>query len=93
MEEIRRIGKLKYIGEESFFSEEYNMKMYADLKNNKTYECVGIEDRMLRIIDESGEDYLYNPKTPINPFYPLIEGKWEIVEDNEKQELYKVIYG
>ncbi len=33
-----------------------------DLKNNKTYDVISIEKGWYRIIDESGEDYLYPPE-------------------------------
>ena len=52
-----------------------------DLLNGKVYECLGIEHgASYRIIDESGEDYLY----PIKDSKPIAEdqppGRWEIVE-------------
>ncbi len=70
--------KLKYIGE-SFGA--------MSLTNGKVYRCLSIKPEMdmLKIIDDSGEDYIY---PIINP-RPLDEkskgGKWEIVEDkNDK---------
>ncbi len=47
--------KVKYIGK-TFGIE--------GLTNGKIYECIGIEDGMLRIIDDSGEDYLYSAIKP-----------------------------
>jgi len=56
--------KLKYTGE-SFYSG-------FGLTKDKTYECLGIELNMLRIIDDEEEDYLY----------PANIG-WEIIEDKD----------
>lgn len=42
--------KIKYIGEES---------SPLALITGKTYECLGKEYDMYRVIDETGEDYLY----------------------------------
>lgn len=43
--------KIKYIGESD----------PTALINSKVYECIGIEKGWYRIIDETGEDYLYPP--------------------------------
>jgi len=64
--------KVKYIGE-SFYNG-------FGLTKNKTYECIEIEKDMLRIIDDEGEDYLYNA----NP------KDWEIKQDKDGQ-LEKVL--
>lgn len=74
--------KVKYIGK-SFGVE--------GLTNGKIYEVIAIEDGMLRVIDDSGEDYLYSSTKPssledVNKF-----GKWEIVEDNENNDLRKAM--
>ena len=42
--------KVKYIGEDV---------MPLDLIPGKTYACLGKEYDMYRVIDETGEDYLY----------------------------------
>lgn len=42
--------KVKYIGER-------NSPM--SLINGNVYECISIEDGWYRVIDETGEDYLY----------------------------------
>ena len=42
--------KVKYIGEISH---------PLELINGKVYECLGNEDGMYRVIDETDEDYLY----------------------------------
>ena len=50
MFEYEEPKKMKYTGESNEF--------YCI--NGKIYECIGEEDDgMLRIVDESGEDYLY----------------------------------
>ncbi len=63
--------KLRYIGE-SFGVD--------SLTNGKIYDAVEEDNDYYRVIDDSGEDYLYSK---INPA-PLDEsspgGKWEIVE-------------
>ncbi|MPN05613.1 hypothetical protein SDC9_152864 [bioreactor metagenome] len=61
------------------------------LTDGKTYECLGIEYDLLRIIDDSGKDYLYssiNP-APLNKSSP--GGKWSIVEDDASGSLAKLI--
>lgn len=63
----------------------------ACLTNGKIYECIGIEDGMLRIIDDSEEDYLYSAIEPADLANNELCGKWEIVEDNENQDLKKII--
>lgn len=44
--------KIKYIGETSFLV----------LTHNKIYDVMSIEKDWYRIIDDSGEDYLYPPE-------------------------------
>ena len=44
--------KVKYIGETSFLS----------LTNGQVYEVIAIEKNLYRIVDDSGEDYLYPPE-------------------------------
>lgn len=74
--------KVKYIGK-SFGVE--------GLTNGRIYECIGIEDGMLRIIDDSGEDYLYSAIKPSSLEHIELCGKWEIIEDNENEDLKKII--
>ena len=74
--------KVKYIGK-TFGIE--------GLTNGKIYECIGIEDGMLRIIDDSGEDYLYSAIKPASLENINLCGKQEIIEDNENEDLKKVI--
>lgn len=74
--------KVKYIGK-SFGIE--------GLTNNKIYEVIAIENDMLRIIDDSGEDYLYSIKKPCSLEDSSKCGKWEIIEDNGNKDLERVI--
>ncbi len=74
--------KVKYTGE-SFGVE--------GLTNGKEYEVIAIEQDMLRIIDDSGEDYLYSISKPSSLEDSNKYGKWEIVEDNENKDLEKII--
>ena len=46
---------------------------------------------MIRIIDDSGEDYLYSIVKPSCLDDYKKYGKWEIVEDNKEKELQKAI--
>ena len=75
--------KVKYIGE-SFGIE--------GLTNGKIYEVISIEDDMLRIIDDSGEDYLYSIVKPCSLEDSNKCGRWEIIEDNENKDLEKSNY-
>lgn len=61
--------KIKYIGES-----------FEDLTNNKVYEATE-EEFGYRVIDDSGEDYLYSKENPapLDMSYP--GGRWEIVEE------------
>lgn len=74
--------KVKYIGV-SFGVE--------GLTNGKIYDVIGIEDYMLRIIDDSGEDYLYSAIKPSSLEDSLKCGEWEIVEDNNDKDLEKLL--
>lgn len=76
--------KVRYIGK-SFGVE--------SLTDGKIYECIGIEDGMLRIIDDSEEDYLYSAIQPASLENMKLCGKWEIIEDNKNNDLRKTIKG
>ena len=70
--EMELYGRLRYIGKTCGI---------LTLTNNKIYDCVGIDNELLRIVDDEGEDYLYpikNPK-PLDEF-EYKGGKWELVE-------------
>lgn len=57
--------KVKWLGKTHFLG----------LVNNKVYDVLSIEKDWYRIVDESGEDYLYPPK------------KFEIVEELPKPKV------
>lgn len=70
--EKESIGKVKYIGE-SFGVD--------SLTNGKIYEFLEVIDNdYIRVVDDSGEDYLYSVENPA----PLDEssdgGKWEFIK-------------
>lgn len=72
--------KLKYIGP-TFGIE--------SLTNGKVYICLGFEEGLLRIVDDSEEDYLYSV-IPGPWDDPTIRGRWEVVEDDENGTLTKL---
>lgn len=74
--------KLKYIGE-TFGVD--------GLSNGRVYNCLGVDSGMLRIVDDSGEDYLYSASNPRPLDGSAKGGKWEIVEDDEKGTLAKLL--
>ena len=59
MKIIKKRFKVRYIGESD--------PLY--FLNGKVYQALGTEEDMYRVIDETGEDYLYDPEC------------FEIVED------------
>ncbi len=63
--------KIKYVGE-SFGID--------SLTNGKIYEAVE-DDGMYRVIDDSGEDYLYSMDNPAPLDGSSKGGKWEIIEE------------
>ena len=63
--------KIRYIGE-SFGA--------VSLTNGKVYEAT-VEDGMYRVIDDSGEDYLYSMQNPAPLDSSSKGGRWEIVEN------------
>ena len=63
--------KIRYIGE-SFGA--------VSLTNGKVYEAT-VEDGMYRVIDDSGEDYLYSMQNPAPLDGSSKVGRWEIVEN------------
>ena len=63
------------------------------LTDGKIYECVGIELPFIRIIDDSGEDYLYSASIPNDLIDSDKKGRWEIVEDDENGSLKTAIKG
>ena len=64
--------KIRYIGE-SFGVD--------SLTNNKVYDAVE-EDGMYRVVDDSGEDYLYSKENPAPLDSSSKGGRWEIVNND-----------
>ncbi len=83
--------KLRYVGE-TFGA--------ASLTNGVVYDCLGIdrEDEqglefgiLLRIVDDSEEEYLYSPTKPGPLDGSSPGGRWEIIEDDDKGTLKKLL--
>lgn len=64
--------KLRFVGE-SFYVE--------GLTNGKVYEAWEEDKDYYRVIDDSGEDYLYPKINPHAPDGSTTKGRWEIVEE------------
>ena len=64
--------KLRYVGE-SFGVD--------SLTNGKVYEATKENEMMYRVVDDSGEDYLYSKTEPAPLDGSSLGGKWEIVEE------------
>lgn len=64
------------------------------LRDNGIYTVLEVDDftGMLRIVDESDEDYLYSPKKPQAICGTYKGGYFEIIEDDENNSLEKAIY-
>lgn len=62
--------KIRYIGP-SFF---------LGLTNGKIYEAEDAGLGFYKVIDDSGEDYLYSKEEPGPLDEPEVKGKWEIIE-------------
>jgi len=73
--------KLKYVGP-SFGVD--------SLTDGKIYECLGLDAGLLRIIDDSDEDYLYSV-IPGPMWDASISGRWELVEDDSQGTLKAVL--
>ncbi len=59
------------------------------LTDGKIYECLGLDAGLLRIVDDSDEDYLYSV-IPGPMWDESIRGRWEVVEDDEEGTLAKL---
>lgn len=64
--------KARYIGE-SFGVD--------SLTNGKIYEILEDDNGMYRVIDDSGEDYLYSKENPAPLDGSSKGGRWEIIEN------------
>lgn len=78
--------KVRYVGKS------YGVDSMTD---GKVYEVLEVDvfAGALRIIDDSGEDYLYHPKTPKPNGAKEAYGHYEIIEDDEDNTLRKIIEG
>ena len=70
--------KIKYVGE-SFGVDE--------LTNGKVYCAIDDGEDMYRVVDDSGEDYLYDKINPKPTDDSSKGGKWEVVETIPSKEL------
>lgn len=61
---------IRYLGKSFFYG----------LTDGKTYEAEDARDGFYRVIDDSGEGYLYSKEKPGPLDNPDIRGRWEIVE-------------
>lgn len=59
------------------------------LTNGRIYQCLAVENGLLRIIDDSDDDYLYSI-IPGPMWDSSIQGQWEIIEDDENRTLAKL---
>lgn len=78
------LGKVRYLGPD----------LGVDgLFNNNIYKVVEIDalSGALRILDESGEDYLYSPVKPKLLSDKYQGGKFIVVEDDPQHSLEKAI--
>ncbi len=64
--------RLRYIGESFGFD---------SLTNGKIYDAEAENEGMYRVIDDSGEDYLYSKDNPAPLDGSSAGGKWELVEE------------
>ena len=63
--------KLRFIGETFYYG-------FDGLTNGKIYEAWVEDDDYYRVIDDSGEDYLYPKKNPHATDGSTTSGRWEI---------------
>ena len=63
------------------------------LTDGSVYEVLEVDELTgaFRLIDDSGEDYLYSPTEPGSVCDPSIKGKFEVIEDDEQGTLDKAI--
>lgn len=63
------------------------------LTDGSVYEVLEVDELTgaFRLIDDSGEDYLYSPTEPGPVCDPRIKGKFEVIEDDEQGTLDKAI--
>lgn len=87
--------KVRYVGP---------AKGVLSLTDGKVYECLGVEDGFLRVVDDEGysywekepdekEGYLYAPVGVVVQEDGSRAGRFEIVEDDADGTLQRAIYG
>ena len=76
--------KVRYIGQDIGLD---------GLRNGNIYEVREVDDLTgyLSVVDESGDDYLYNPRKPQPIAGEYCGGHFEIIEDDEKGSLRSAI--
>lgn len=76
--------KVKYIGK-SFGVD--------SLTDGKIYKVFEVDDLTgaFRLVDDSDEDYLYHPTSPKPNGAKEAYGHFEIIEDNEREDLKKAL--
>ena len=76
----------------SYVGKRYGVDSMTD---GKVYEVLEVDEITggLRIVDDSGEDYLYHPKEPKPNGAKEAYGRYEIVEDDASGSLRKAIFG
>lgn len=83
--EMNSLGKIRYIGE-SFGVD--------GLTNGKIYDFVEIypNDNLIRVVDDSEEDYIYQIDNPKSLNGSSKGGKWEIIElyDEKIKKMFKL---
>lgn len=74
---MNSIGKVKYVGR-TFGVE--------SLTNEKIYDVVDIDEPFIKVIDDSGEPYLYSLSRPSSMENPNEEyGEWILIETNDNK--------
>lgn len=76
---MKILGKVRYIGPQINTDGLFNNGVYDVVFNPEWVDQEGA----LRVVDESGEDYLYHAGKPGSITNPLLYGRFEIVEDDE----------
>lgn len=87
---MKKIGRVKYIGPDIGCDGLFNNGVYDVIINPEYEDSEGV----FRIIDESEEDYLYDPMEPQSAFGKYKGGKFEVIEDlTVNQSIVKAVKG
>ncbi|WP_282920070.1 hypothetical protein [Ignavigranum ruoffiae] len=79
--EIDEYIDMEYVGQVKYIGESFGVD---SLTNNKVYYIVYDNQRDLKVVDDSGEDYLYELNNPKPLDGSSIGGKFVIVDDPRK---------